>query len=231
MNQEFLDKVHARGYWRIIARPSDYQKERIESLSKCYELVQGSTVRLRGWDYPHTEANALIYGQNYLESSSEFGSNKEIWRIYQSGQFVHHIAMREDWQEEDIRIFGGKSEALGFKGLDFINTLYCITEIVEFITRMATKKVLGNSVYIRIELHDTQNRRLFSWGNRRIISPNRICDIPEIVIEQTYDVLSLTAKSAEISMGMTLFALERFKLSTTAEVLKEEQENFLKGLI
>lgn len=231
MNQELLDKVHSRGYWRVVVRPTDYQKNRIESLTKCYQLVQDATVRLRGWDYPHTEANALIYGQDYVESSSEFGSNKEIWRIYQSGQFVHHKAMIEDWQEEDIRLFGGQSRALGFKGIDLINTLYCITEIVEFITRIATKNVLGNSVNIRIELHDTNNRRLFSWGNRRYISANRICDIPEIVIEQKYDVLSITAKSAEISMGMTLFVLERFKLSITAEVLKEEQEKFLKGLI
>lgn len=231
MNQELLDKIHTRGYWRIIVRPVDYKKERIESLTKCYELVQSATVRLRGWDYPHTEQEALIHGQDNVESSSEFGSHKGIWRMYQSGQFVYHIAMIEDWQEEDIRIFGGKSEALGFKGLDLINTLYCISEIVEFISRMATKNVLGNSINIRIELHDTENRRLFSWGGRRYISPNRICGIPRIVVEQEYDVLSLTAKSAEISMGMTLFVLERFKLSTTAEVLKEEQEKFLKGLI
>lgn len=231
MNQELLDKVHTRGYWRICVRPVDYRKERIESLTKCYELVQNATVRLRGWNYPHTEENSLIYGQDYVESSSEFGSNKEIWRLYQSGQFIHHIAMREDWQEEDIRIFSGKSEALAFKGLSFINTLYCITEIMEFITRIATKNVLGNSITIRIELHDTNKRRLFSWGNQRFISQNRICDIPEIVIEKTCDVLSLTGKSAEISMGMTLFVLERFKLNINSEVLKEEQEKFLRGLI
>lgn len=231
MNQELLDKVHTRGYWRIIVRPADYQKERIESLEKCYELVKNATVSLRGWNYPHTETNALVYGEDYVESSSEFGPNKEIWRIYQSGQFVHHVAMREDWQEDAIRILGGKSEALGFKGLAFINTLYCITEIMEFITRIATKNVLGNSINIRIELHDTEKRRLFSWDNRRFISPNRICDIPQIVVEKTCDVLSLMGKSSEISMKMTLFVLERFKLNITDEVLKEEQEKFLKGLI
>lgn len=75
--------------------------------------MPNTTVRLRGRDYSHTEENALIYGQDYMESSLEFESNKEIWRIYQSGQFVHHIAMREDWQQEDNMIFDGKSEAFG----------------------------------------------------------------------------------------------------------------------
>src|ERR671931_2326189 len=84
-------------HWRVNIRPVIYQEELIPSLAKCFETVEQTKVRLRGWDYPHlsTKNNQRCQGVNWAGSWSNFMGHNEYWRFYQSGQFIHLFSIRE----------------------------------------------------------------------------------------------------------------------------------------
>lgn len=229
MSQEILNRIHARGYWKVAISPSKYKENRITSLKTCKDLVVDATIKLRGWDYPHSDTKSIISGQNFVECFSEFWDNKEFWRFYQSGQFVNHFAMREDWQSVVGTVFGHKQAELGFKGLEIVNTIYRLTEIIAFASKLATKNIFEDDVDIIIELFDTENRKLFFWESGRDLTYDYACSMPEIVISESFQVDYLLNNSAKISMDIALSVFEKFNWKTSAEMFKEEQEKFLKG--
>ncbi len=95
---ERLDKIHSTGYWRVHIRPTQFETTRVESLARCHEILGDSSVRLRGWDYPHLGHRELANGEDWVESGADFRGHVEYWRFYQSGQFVHHFAFEEDYE-------------------------------------------------------------------------------------------------------------------------------------
>lgn len=94
--EALLAKIHGAGYWRIAIRQSRFEGLRITSLAKCWEIMEGTVVSLRGWNYPHVSDRDRVWGQDWIGSGADFRGNIEYWQFFQSGQFVHHLAIRED---------------------------------------------------------------------------------------------------------------------------------------
>ena len=87
---EIVAKIKSRGYWEVVIRPLKFEKERLESLKDCANLVLENKVRLRGWDYPHVSSKYGVQsGDNWVENVTDWSSYEEFWRMYQSGQFLH----------------------------------------------------------------------------------------------------------------------------------------------
>lgn len=212
-----LSKIHAKGYWRVLVRPTKYVEKRIPTLGECRRYVEESTVRLRGWDYPHI--NDVTNGQNWIESSEEWlHGHIEYWRYYQTGQFVHHFAMNEDYEES----------SKGRHGLDFLNTLYRFTEIFEFSSRLAARGLLSPGVDVRVELHNCEGRQLFSWDPGRLIEPNHRSITGTIVYKTTATDTEILGSGGEIALDGTIDVLERFNWSAIPrDILAAEQTKFL----
>ena len=89
--------VLERSHWRVNFRPGEYQPELIPTLSQCFEIMQQTKVRLRGWDYPHLSSRAAerATGLNWIASWALFMGHNEYWRFYQSGQFLHLFSVTE----------------------------------------------------------------------------------------------------------------------------------------
>jgi len=228
MRHDLLDKIHSKGYWRVLIRPTQYKKERIPSLDDCIRMMQEATLSLGGWNYPHSDFNNLRNGQNYIESTTEFLHYNEFWRLYQSGQFINHFSMVEDWQQDVSTIFGNKIKPLDFKGLEINSIIYKLTEIIEFTSRLAIKEVFGDAIEINIELFDTEYRKLFFWNSSRFLSQNHICNNPKISIKRTYSINQIIGNSTEIAMNLALYIFEKFNFNTSPEVFKNDQKTFLK---
>ena len=96
-----LAKVHTHGYWRVVIRPSSFDPKRIPSLGDCWEAVEACTVSLRGWNYPHIDRRPELRanGSDWIASGADFMGSIEYWQLFQSGQFVHHFAFREDHED------------------------------------------------------------------------------------------------------------------------------------
>ena len=226
MSQELLDKINSRGYWRVVIRPTEYREENI-SLGEIRKTLDSTVLHLRGWDYPHIDRSNTTNGQNYVQSYADFLGNIEFWRFYQSGQFINRFAMREDWHE--VSSIFGTGKPLPFKSLDIIETLYNVTEIVEFATRLAVKGIYGKNIKIEISLCDTNDRALASIYSHRWLSRDYVCKIPEIKWEKLILTEELISNSAEISMNATLYIFERFNWNTSADIFKDDQQKLLSG--
>lgn len=228
--KERLSKIRSAGYWRINLRPTEYNSNRIGSLSECRDLVESSQVRLRGWYYPHIDEKEFVNGQNWVASGSDFGGSIEYWRLYQSGQFIHQFAMEEDYGLKESRRHElteeFRTEAKGY--LSILSTLYSITEIFEFTARMASKGIFVPGIELSIRLIDTEDRQLFFWDKLRTLNRAYKCTIPEILYGATFDRLKIMACAPELALDATRYIFERFNWSQVPMgILAEEQRKLL----
>ena len=233
--ENILHKIKSRGYWEVIIRPTRFEEERF-SLSECIQKVRECNVRLRGWDYPHVSSRHPPYigGADYWESMTDFNGHKETWRIYQSGQFVHLFGCHEDWLGEPTLFFGPSKYAHIKPGsvLGVIMTLYTVTEIYEFATRLAQKRLFNGTSFLSITLHGMKNRKLTFFDSRRYLPDEYICNIVDLKRpEKSIAVDELLGRGHEMALDHTIWILTRFKwLNPPKEILGTEQQKFLKGI-
>src|SRR6266508_5775344 len=89
-----LDRIHERGYWRVLIHPTVFDEHRIPSLSDCWRLIESAQVSLRGYlKYPTVDPQQRLDGKDWVQSGGEFTDGLELWRFFQSGQFVHHFSV------------------------------------------------------------------------------------------------------------------------------------------
>jgi len=233
--ESVLKKIKSRGYWKVIIRPTQFNKERL-SLQGCRQIVQECKVMLRGWDYPHISSRhpPHIGGVDYVESLTDWNGHKELWRMYQSGQFVHLFGCHEDWLGEPIPIFAPSRYSHIKPGsvLGVIMTLYSVTEVYEFASRLAQKNLFEGAAFLSITLHGMENRKLTFFESGRLLFDDYICFINDLQQEKTIAVNELLGRGYEMALDHTLWILERFNwTSPPREILKEDQKKFLEGRI
>lgn len=187
---------------------------------------------MRGWDYPHINSKyGVSSGDSWVENVTDWNDHKEFWRMYQSGQFFHVFACWEDWWGP-VRIFWSeKKETEPGYGLEFLSTLYSLTEIFEFASRMAKKELSDNMLKISINLHGMKNRRIVTTEINRSLFDSYACKIEKIIYNKEIAVSEIISANNELAVDATCYVFERFSwLDPPKRVLKEEQDKFLKGL-
>jgi len=234
--ESLLEKIRSRGYWEVIIRPTRFERERIKALSECTQIVQECRVRLRGWDYPHvsTRSPPHVGGVDYVESLTDWNGYKELWRMYQSGQFVHLFGCREDWLSERISIFGFPQHAYIEPGsvLSVLSTLYSVTEIYEFASRLAQKNLFDETIFLSIALHGMKNRKLIFFESQRLLFDDYVCKIADLPLDKTITVDELLGRGHELALDHTIWIFERFNwISPPRDILKEDQKKFLEHRI
>ncbi|HEY1269787.1 MAG TPA: hypothetical protein VGH16_21185 [Candidatus Binatia bacterium] len=235
--------VLALPHWRVNIRPTTYRENLIPSLSKCFEVVEQTKVRLRGWDYPHLSSRSTQRGQgaNWIASwSNAFGHN-EYWRFYQSGQFLHLFSVREH-SETDFHAHLEKVSRThhylqepnwpSVKGyISLLNFVYTVTEIFEFGARLSEKDIYQGDIEFRIDLRDIAGFLLTVEANRAWHS---CYQSSEDHLGNTWMIRSdvLIAESAKKSLDAIVWFFERFGwMNPPIEALRSDQEQLIKGLI
>jgi hypothetical protein len=117
----------------------------------------------------------------------------EYWRFYQSGQFDHYLALREDHMAKH-GLFHPQffMPAQGKKYLAITASIYMITNIVEFAARLAYQNVLTPTVVLKIELHKMAGRLLtymqpgrrlpdVSWFKNEVVELRRVWPTEEVI--------------------------------------------------
>jgi len=227
------EKIKSRGYWEVIIRPTRFEKERINDLSQCLKITEHCRIKNRGWDYPHIANNERPYcGIDYFESVTDWDLHKEFWRMYQSGQFVHLFGIWEDWFDEEEKFFGPSRYSSVKPGsvLEVIMTLYSITEIYQFASKLAMAGLFDDSVFISIKLHGLMNRKLECFDFLRRFYTDYFCRINTFPREKVITVNTLVNKFDEIALDETLEIFKRFNWnSPPREAYLTEQRRFLEG--
>lgn len=227
--KSLMELIKTRGYWEVDIRPDEPSEQRFRSISDCIDKVRESVVLLRGWDYPHFSSGSPLYPmQRRIESIVNFGFTKEYWTMFLNAHFYHLFACHEDWLEEDV--FGPSRYSHISPGtiLDFLSTLYSVTEIYEFAIRLAQKKVLGRRLRMKIKLFGMENRRISSLTPGRLLVRSYVCREENITLDRKMRVDELIAKGHEIALDTTIEIFELFNwLKVPRDMLREDQRKLL----
>ena len=234
MEKDTLEKIKTRGYWRVTFRPTVFRKDKISSLQQCREIIQKAIVELRGWDYPHypTHSNdhqGIYNGQDYVGSWIDWECYKEVWRIYQSGQFIHYFGMVEDWYNETSSSSQPRETIKSGSIFEIVHTVFRVTELFEFLARLIGQQVYKEGVNVKITLSKTNNRKL------TILDPGRtrlwgdyIARISEIIFEKEYVEQEIKEKSKDLALDAIVFIFQRFNWNNPPiEVIKSDQKRLL----
>jgi hypothetical protein len=169
MNEtEVVGLIKQTGYWRVLCYPLRYKRELISELPNVKKLLVSNAVRWRGWDYPHVDEKNISFGQSHVGSFTLWNAFRELVKLYQSGQYIHLFSMHEDFRREPGAIPSGDVLPPGTAHvMDFIGLLYTVTEISEFVGRLArseagSSKYGTGGIHLSIELHGTAGRTLTS---------------------------------------------------------------------
>lgn len=203
-----LSKIHQTGYWRVNIRPTRFVARMVPSLTECWRLVEGSKVMLRGWDYPHVDERENANGQDWIQSGIDWEGHGhiELWRFYQSGQFLHHFAAIEDFH----KLPGWSSEGKPERYLLYVSTLYTTSEVFEFAARLAARDVLEPKGYLSIKLGNMGGRELAGWSLDDGIPRGYVSHIDEIEFYGSYTQETLMTRPAELALDAALQLFERF---------------------
>ena len=229
--KDVLEKIKTRGHWIITIHPSEFIENRIDALPKCREIIRDLAVRYRGWDYPYHDEKSPSAGIDYVEQSVDWQDRIEYWRYYQSGQFVHYLAMWEDWQDQRT-LWGSAFPYKPGDVLSVISGLFQCTEIYEFASRLTAKKLLGENCKISIDLVKTKNRTLvLDEPGRYPLMEKFICHMDKVPKEQATTSEELMGKSHQLALEHAFWIFERFNWDNIPKsVFKEDQNKLISGI-
>ena len=222
---DILDEIKTKGYWKISFRPTSFPDEKME-LSKLREIIDECQVRQRGWYFPVIDRRngRTYFGDDYLTSNVKWNEFVEVWRFYQSGQFKAFKSINED------RIkYPPYSEG---KNLEVIMTLYTITEFFIFAKNLVSKKIMGDSIDIKIEIFGTEERVLIMGEPMRHLHDSYSCTIDKItVFDDTVTFAKILADYDKIALDSTMSVFNKFGWINPdmKNVLKNDQEKILRG--
>lgn len=240
MTQNLPVSVADVPHWRVIIRPDLYRPERIKTLAECKNIIENTSVKLRGWHYPYVSSKLAErgHGLDWVASWTGDNGHLEYWRFYQSGQFLHLFSIRElndpRWQavlKSRVLKHGSpelveKAEsAKGFISIE--NFIYRMTEIFEFAARLATQEIYKGSMYVEVELKGVAG---FALSSDSRDAWNRCCAAADSELGQTWkiDCRDIISNSPHYARKACAWFFERFGwLPPAPEIIKREQEIFL----
>jgi hypothetical protein len=225
---ELVERIKRKGYWRVVIRPTTFDKHLIPRLSEAKKLVQSSKVSWRGWDYPHFDESASSNMADWVECWSDCDRALEYWRFYKSGQFIHLFAAHEDLID-DIESalptrYPPRPRREGYLG--FVGATFTVTEIFEFAARLANKDVLRPSAFVSVGLHNMEDHQLASFGGRRFLPDGYVYETNEpIVVEREIPQAELIAKPDDFALDSVIQIFERFGWDDPPrQILGEDQK-------
>lgn len=230
LREGLLEKIKKRGFWLINFKPLVYNSQRIQQIPDCKNIIEKNRVEFRGWDYPHfpqrqDNDTGLIPGNNYYEGWIDWSWSKEVWRMYQSGQFIHYLSLMEDWDDLGENV---QPKTI----LSIIMTVYHLTEIFEFLARLTQSGVYEEGVKISISLNNTIKRELKILGHGRVpLHGEYVAHTNQIKFENQYSKNLITSNPKELALDVSIYFFNRFGWDNPSkEVIKNDQEKLIKGL-
>lgn len=227
--QNLLSKIRNSGYWYIRFYPTLELPDFTEDLKR---LSENSAAFKRGWSYPHipripqeSSGTHDVYNiQDGIEAWVDFSHHKEVWRLFNSRQFVHFKAVDEDWTDNDYQ-----KPYLGV-----INAIYTVTEIFMFLRNLCNNGLYEESINVEIVLFKTLNRQLVIDADRRgRLRAEYRCRIKNITLFN--DDLELNAiidnyDSVALKCIMELF--QKFNWDNAPEsFFKKDQKDIIRGFV
>lgn len=231
---EIHKRIKGAPHWRVTIRPSLFDAQLIPSLPDCWKIVEPCAVSLRGWDYPHVDRSARANVEEGIASWCDFMDHHEYWRFFQSGQFAHVFSFREDGRKDAMPTALSKTVVEVPMGeepsgcLDVVETLFRLTEIYEFASRLSQKMSLQGSISISVELLQVKSRILTVLDFRRAWWGYYPSEEDNLKHTKEVPVAELIGNSPELALDAAIWVFHRFQWNDpNRTVLQNDQQKLL----
>ena len=225
---ELLDKIRSRGHWRVLIRPANFEKHRVSEITGLYPIIEKTSVRFRGWDFPHIGKYQPSVLGDHIAQDTEQDIFDEMWRFYQSGQFIHYSGFIED------RLDRHKSwqPPQGWKpgvSLDPVGVIFRCTEIFEFAARLTFTEAADAQTHLEISANGIKGRILKSETGRLNTPGTYQCQIENLDLKYDYPNVHLVANTRELALDPVKELFNRFGWNTDKSFLKDIQSELLRN--
>lgn len=228
-----LKLIKSKGHWQIEFLPKVPGK--ISNLKESLEIVSRARTRLN-WDFPHVPLNNTSDEQalpleDCYQAESDLGSRKEFWRIYLTEEFVVFRSLVEDWYEGDrFRSSLAYDNPEGTTLTIYTSLTLFLTEVFEFLSRLAENGLYKDGVYINLKLVNVKGRSLkIDASGRMPFTYERKTGAEKIEMSGTYTASELVDRRQEIANGFIMEAFDRFGYNPEPETFLKIQKDWLNG--
>jgi hypothetical protein len=237
MKAGLLDKIRSRGYWRINFQPRLLLTEK-SSLGECFAAVEQNAPKLRGWQYPYVpvkndDHQGSLPSGEYFEAWIDWWNHIEFWRAYRSHQFLHYLALREDWfAESDWDKDKARTIAPGL-ALGTSRAVWQITEVFEFLARMGRYGFYPSGAIVSICLKNTQGRNLWVDDPQRMpFLDQKKTGAEQIEIQREIPALKITNDAIENAQSVLFELFNNFGWhNPSTQNIRSQQDQLLAGKI
>ncbi len=223
------DAIKSRGHWRMSVRPTEFVRERCE-YGELEPLIRQLVIQVGGWSFPPLlRSQDVGRGRDWVGVSSDRDVHKEVWRLFQSGQFAYLGGFWMDWDNglRSERAPRPPRELLGVE-----DVLRQLTVFFLFASSLVLSAVGSESVVVRVGAHGLAGRVL--W----IESPDvhdfddilgrPKADIEEYVDEKRYSRSELSADAAGMARRWAAAIYERCGWQPADASLEDMQSKMLR---
>ncbi|MCI0440653.1 MAG: hypothetical protein L0177_16205 [Chloroflexi bacterium] len=152
--------------------------------------------------------NAMLHkGADWIGQEIDLQNHLEMWRFYQSGQFVYFGGLVADWSNESDG-HGGEASPIGKKKLGVLDVAIKYAEIFEFAARLSRTEAGDDAMHIEVALRGIQNHELWAADFPIITTAESREASNEFSLKKDVVALSLLANTNELALKA---AIETFK--------------------
>lgn len=222
MKDGHIERIRGLGHWRLVLRPI-VPLETPLTFQRCQEIVEHNRVSITGWDFPHfsyrNDADGgFERGGNFLSSWCDWLPFLEFWRMYRSGQFFSYNAVHSDAEAF------GRPDAVRY--LDVLDTIYTVTEFVEFSQRLAQGGLYTDGYEIDLSLRNTAGRRLSAGRGRIPFWHNQGSSAEELTFRRRVEADAISAGAIPVACNILLELLDAFGWAPDEAQIRADQEAF-----
>ena len=204
-DSELVKKISQMPRWCIWSRPEEFRKARFRNLDHCAQFVASASVRSHArWSQYPWFATTPEQGDESIASGIEIAdvsvNHFEQWLLFQSGQFVHHMAL------DQVLLLGDRTHVL-----EILDTT---TAVFEFVGRMADRGIFKDRVVIAFELKKVAGRQL-TWPQDISQTSDRVgdntwCQEESILIDASYGAGAMIDDRRRLALDVALQIYSRF---------------------
>jgi hypothetical protein len=193
-----------------------------------YPLLQKISVQLRGWDFPHLDTQTRLHiDKDWIGQEIEWNHYLELWRFYQSGQFVHFSGMHEDWRDQSELWPSDKDWK---PGLDFIvhDAVFRFTEALDLAARLALTEAGDGQMHLEVTVSGLDGRTLCNLPGRWPFHQKRTAYISELPYKVDLPQLQLITEPGKLALKPAVEVFRRFGWDPGLDVLRDIQAELLR---
>ena len=225
----------ASGHYLFAIRPTSYNAQAVQPISRALEVVNQHEVRWFGWNFPLIVRHEETVEQCCAGSPGRLNGWGEFWRFFQSGNFLYAVAYRHDRPGRNpSEHIDRRSEILrpdGFEHrgiIDFHDLIILATLEHEFAARLAKALSWNESAEISMTLTDTVDRVVVSTDVARPLGRFWRATAPKVESRQVVSITDLLSRPRQFAAEAAYEILQRFAGTqiALANVVRDQESLF-----